>query len=442
MKFKARLARMSLHRRLVLSGVLMLALAMPAAGYLLVHSARVSVTSAFDARLDSHLQMVIASLGSDELGLLSMNESLADPAFSRIYSGWYWQVQDADEVLFSSRSLWDAQLPLDPYRQQGTDEIMGPQEGKLRVVYQTVRRGEHPQPLQISVAATVDEIETELDRFEVLVSVSLAVFAAGLMLLLAMQIQWSLRPLRWLSRRVQRLQGGEALTGGKPLPAELDELAVAIEQAFKRNEQLLEHSRATAGNLAHALKTPLAVLRTHYDSGQLDAGTLGDELQRIEQAIQHHLARASVAGRYQWQPRCCISEVVKPVIQGITLLARRQNKSLRTTVDDQAELAVDPQDLQEIAGNLLENAVQHARSQIQLTITEQYIQVEDDGSGLAANEYDMVLQRGRRLDQREGNGLGLAIVQDLVNVYGYQMTLSQSRLGGLSVCVRFYPQSE
>jgi len=417
----------------------MLLVAMPVAGYLLVHTVRASVTAAFDARLESYLNTVTASMTTNQLGLLDFDDHLGDPLFQQIYSGWYWQISDAETILFGSRSLWDASLDLPETAASGLVIRPGPQGQTLRVMYRTVRRPEREEPLVVAVAGSNSEIRTELNKFEVVISGSLAAFGLGLMLLIALQVHWSLRPLRWLYRRVQRLRPGETLNSEVTLPKELEELSGAISQALKRNEQLLEHSRMTAGNLAHSLKTPLSVLQVQLENAEsLEPELLRSELQRIDAAIQHHLARASAAGRHRLSNSYRVAPIVDPILKGLRVLADRHSKRLNVVMDDQAELNMDPQDLQELVGNLVENAIKYAKSEVFFECDSSHMRVADDGSGLTDSQYTQARQRGGRLDQQaEGFGLGLAIVDEIAHLYQLDITFGRAKSGGLEVTIIF-----
>lgn len=435
---------MSLHRRFLLSALVLVLVVTPVIGYLLVHSARVAITESFDARLESILNVAIASLDEDELGELTWEDRLGDSRFRQLSSGWYWQIDDENEILFRSESLYDRALELESKQRAGLEILEGPSEQRLRVMYRTVRRVDHDYPIRVVVAGNQQEIEDSLDYFEWLALGSFLLFAVLLFLLLALQTQWALRPLRRLQRRVARLQANENIPPDMHLPSELRALAKAIHKAIDRNEKLLENSRLTAGNLAHALKTPLAVLQSyaeqaaHNTNEAISSDEWRAEITRMNEAIHHHLARASAAGRHSSREQTLVFETLAPVLRGLQVIAVRQNVNLETIISSQQTTHLDAQDLQEIVGNLVENALLHAQSKVVVTFSNNEFLVCDDGDGIPEAQREKLLQRGQRLDQRgEGYGLGLAIVMDILQSYDLTLEIVPNHPRGTCARVRF-----
>ncbi|SEM36580.1 sensor histidine kinase [Halomonas caseinilytica] len=434
------LVRASVATRLLLAALLLVLLLLPLAGLGLAHHFRDSVTTVFDERLQALLNVVIAGVHYDEVEQqLIHDRPLGDPRFRQIFSGWYWQVSDGDSRILTSRSLWDQRLALED--STSPRELVGPRDTPLRVVSRDIRIAPLATPLRVSVAAPSSTIDLEASRFNRLLSLSLAALGLLILLGLAVQIRWGLAPLRRLRDDLKAVENGDAERLGTRLPAELAKLAGAMNAVLERDRRRLERARHAAGNLAHALKTPVSVLTT------LAEGLPGDsqrrfkaELTRIDDATRHHLARASAAGDGVLnRPIQCL-DTLRPVLEGLTRLAERRGLSLTHDLPTSLTVRLDPQDLQEVVGNLLDNALRWAEQRVHLSGGTDnrgtWLRVEDDGPGMSEADCQAALARGAKLDeQRSGSGLGLAIVNDLVTLHDGTLTLERADLGGLAARV-------
>lgn len=215
-----------------------------------------------------------------------------------------------------------------------------------------------------------------------------------------------------------------------------------MNDVLDHDRRLIERGRATAGNLAHALKTPVSVMMTRVEKlPAAERDKMRQELERINAAVRHHLARASAAGSSALAAEVHVGQVLAPVLEGLTRLADRRGVRVSIVLADELALRIDPNDLQELVGNLLENAIDWAASRVTLSIQRESralcLCLDDDGPGMSEDERAAVLRRGVRLDeQRPGNGLGLAIVEELVELYGGELALEAAPLGGLRVTVK------
>lgn len=262
-----------------------------------------------------------------------------------------------------------------------------------------------------------------------------------LFVVFVVQIRWGLAPLRRMTDDLQAVRAGKRPRLDTRLSLDLAQLAGAMNEVLDHQVALIGRGRATAGNLAHALKQPLASLRMQLARHEPDLDALRQALKQIEPTIDHHLTRAAVAGQagghYQ---KVMAAGVIAPLVEGIRRMYGGQGKVIRATVPETLQVSIDPQDLQELVGNLLENAAKWAESIATLSWVAGSdgwtLTVEDDGPGLPVEARDGVLARGARLDEkRPGSGLGLAIVNDLVTLYQLSIALDDSPLGGLRVVV-------
>ncbi|WP_239985553.1 sensor histidine kinase [Marinobacter salexigens] len=440
MMLASRLRRLPIAMRMLVSALVLVVLVLPAAGALLSWNFREAVNTAFDERLESLLNVVIAGVSYDvRQNALVTNRQLGDSRFDRVFSGWYWQVSNGGERVLTSRSLWDQRLAV--IRESGMTfrSITGPRGKQLRLLERDIRLPNLDEVLHVQVAASLDEVEAQVARFQTLLWLSLVTLGVVLVVLIGLQIRWGLAPLRRVEQSLKAVEQGRQASIETDLPRELARLAGAINIVLERDQRLMERGRTATGNLAHALKTPVAVLGTLVERlPQEQQEAMAAELKRLDEAISHHLARASAAGPVTLGAEQDIMVVLKPVIEGVKRLAGRRGLVFHCDVQQGLGVRIDAQDLQEIVGNLLENAINWAKSSIGLTSAVEggwlVLAVFDDGPGMSPETRQQALSRGGKLDEaRSGSGLGLSIVTDLVELHGGELRLDESPEGGLRV---------
>ncbi|MEQ6888782.1 HAMP domain-containing sensor histidine kinase [Halomonas sp. CS7] len=437
-----RVRQLSLASRLLLASLLTLTIALPLAGVGLSQHFRTTATNAFDERLDALLNVVVAGLAWEPTEQRLIHErSLGDPRFERVFSGWYWQISDGDERVLTSRSLWDQRLPVRHHQEVVIRDLAGPRGMPLRVIERDIRLAPLDGPLHVSVAVSRATLDAELARFTRLVTLFLVGLGVLLLATLALQVRWGLAPLRRLQADLQQVENGDVERLDTRLSPELARLARAMNGVLDRDRRLMAHARHAAGNLAHALKTPVSVLTTLADGIEEPRRTrIRDELTRIDAAVNHHLARASATGDAALAPRVVAGEVLAPILAGLGRLAERRGIALHHRLPAEMRVRMEAQDLQELIGNLLDNALRWAEGRVELRgdgdAEGSWLEIEDDGPGMDEAQRQAALARGARLDeQHPGSGLGLAIVADLVKLNGGRLELARSRLGGLAVRV-------
>jgi len=434
----ARLRRLPIATRMLASALIMVLLVLPAAGGLLSWNFREAVNTAFDKRLESLLNVVLAGVSYDpRTDALVVRRALGDSRFDSVFSGWYWQVRDDGERVLASRSLWDQRLAVS-HRRGLTFRIMtGPREQSLRVLERDIRLPNLNDALHVQVAADLTEVEAQIASFQTLLWLSLATLGSLLVALIALQIRWGLEPLRRVEKSLKAVEQGRQASVETDLPTELARLAGAINTVLERDGRLIERGRTAAGNLAHALKTPVAVLTTLAERlPQEQQQTMQAELKRLDDAVRHHLARASAAGPVALGAERKLNAVLKPVVDGVARLAGRRGLVFEERLPKNLQVRMDAQDLQEIVGNLLENAVNWAASSVVLEAKVKnnalLISVTDDGPGMSPESRQQALSRGERLDvSKPGSGLGLSIVSELVTLHEGTLQLGDSTGGGL-----------
>ena len=437
-----RWASRSINLRLLLAVLLMVLLALPVAGWLLAHHYRTAAVNAFDERLEATLNVVIAGVTYDPLaGQLNYERALGDPRFDHVYSGWYWQITDDANHSVTSRSLWDQRLPVLESERVTARTLPGPRGQQLRVVERDIYLAPLETPLHVSVAVRDDDLREDIQEFQQMLWLGLLGLGALLLGVLALQVRWGLAPLRRMNANLREVEQGRTEQLETRLPDELATLAKSMNAVLARDQRLIERGRHTAGNLAHALKTPISVMRLLAKQLPSESRSAWEaELSRIDSAVRHHLARASAAGEGVRFAPVALQGTLAPLITGLARLAQRRHMTLRQTVDSGVRVHMDGQDLQEMVGNLLDNALRWGKSDVHIRLQAQsemlLLVVSDDGPGMTPQECQAAVQRGKRLDeQRSGSGLGLAIVTDLVTLYHGQMRLQRAESGGLEVVI-------
>lgn len=442
--------RSSLRFRLLAGTLVWIVATVAVSGWLLHRLFEQHLVRQFHAELRTHLDQLAANLEITADGKASIAHPLSDPRFERPYSGLYWQVDrmpgdgnPEQRALLRSRSLWDAELGV-PGDQLGEGEVhehrvAGPKGEALRMSEQTLRPAERPDmAMRLIVAADEAWLAPPLGRFRKLLLATLALLGGGLVLAAIFQVYAGLHPLRRLREELTRLQEGEQTTLGGEHPAEIQPLVDELNSLLTRNAEFVERARSQAGNLAHAVKTPLAVMANAAadEPGEL-AALVRSQIAGAREQIDHHLARARVAAAAQGKnSRCTVVPIVEGLIRVMQHIHADRQLDFSLIGNTPPLFRGEAQDLQEMLGNLLENAGKWAATQVRVSCSGDgenlRIDVEDDGPGIPAAHRETLLQRGQRGDERvPGSGLGLAIVGDLASLYGGRLELHDSTLGGL-----------
>ena len=426
-----------------------LVLALVATGFLLTDLYSRALDNSLSDTLDFHVESLTGALlesgdpTSPEIGV-------TDPRFDRPRSGWYWMVRDADGVLYNlSSSVVGIDLPpVTSAADEGgrrtavLDDAFGT---RMRVVERTVTLA--PESYQIVVTGNLSEILELVDDFRGQTLIVLGAVGVMLAIMSAIVARFALRPIDRLSAAVERVREGESVSVTGTYPREIAPLAEEVNELLRSNAQIIERARNQVGNLAHGLKTPLAVLRNEAGAkrGALADVVLG-ETEKMSNMVATYLERARLAARTSVVGKKAdatmimlrLSRVMRKIHPDVTVAFQRPDASLPWFRGDEA-------DLEEMAGNLLDNACKWSKGQVGVRLdaergntgTMLLIRIDDNGPGLSEEDAQKVLRRGVRLDEKTpGTGLGLDIVKELVDVYGGSLDLKRSALGGLLVELR------
>jgi signal transduction histidine kinase len=311
----------------------------------------------------------------------------------------------------------------------------------LRVVERTVILPDSETRWTFAVASATGELTAQQAQIRSILLWSFAVLGLGLIVMAALQSWYGLRPLRRVRAAIQRIRTTGTNRVTDPLPLEVQPLVQELNMLLAHSEQQAEEARTHAGNLAHALKTPLTVVNNAATANAPDlAETVVREAKTMQRHVEHHLARARAVGR---RAVGLASTSVCESAEGVRRAVERLYPDVRFDIDGNREVrvSIERQDLDEILGNLIENAAKYGGGSVFVTVDAErdapqcVIWVEDDGMGIPAEEWPRIFDRGARLDTgKPGTGLGLAIVRDVAEIYGGSVSLGESEdLGGLLV---------
>ena len=445
----------SLALRLFLSATAWTVIILLVTGIVLSSLYRQAVERAFDRRLGVYLRTLVADIASPEEAGEKFPQSLGEPLFELPLSGWYWQVTRVDPgktEVRSSRSLWDGGLP--HLRDQGipgsadgsrAGYVGGPEDQRLRLVERNVDLGDEGHYL-VAVAGDAAEISDETRSFDQALIITFSILTAVLLLTTTFQVRFGLAPLKRITDGLAAIRSGSAerLTG--KFPEEIAPLARETNALIETNREIVERARTHVGNLAHELKTPLSVMVNEATAHGTEP--FGQKI--LEQAdimrdqVARHLERARLAARLTVVGSVTqAAPVVTALARTMEKIHRDKNLTIDIHADETARFHGERPDLEEMVGNLVDNACKWASSRVAIEVVRERpdaaserqvvrVIVDDDGRGLSPSEREQVAKRGRRLDEtKPGSGLGLSIVLELAGLYGGGLTLGTAPLGGL-----------
>jgi len=435
----------SLTGRMIVISSVWIVLLLGLGGFALDRVLTSAITSNFDAQLDYVLtNAMIASSEIGPEGEVLFNRALGDQRFIEPYSGLYFQITGQGFEPYLSRSLWDRRLRVSQHRDDNVhfyDSDEFPSE-KLRIAERDVRLPGSPVRWRFQVAQSRDVIDEQIGVIRRTMVRSFAALGLGLILLAAIQAVYGLWPLRRVRRAIAAIRSGRKSRIEERLPREIEPLTEELNALLAHNEIQAEEARRHAGNLAHALKTPLTVITNAATARAPDlADTVCREATTMRRQVDHHLARARAIGRRaSAHARAPVWPSLEAVERAVSRLYAKVTVDLAG--DRQAMVRVERQDLDEMLGNLIENAAKYGGGRVFVTVKVTpdcaEIEVEDDGKGIPPGERGTIFDRGARLDTgKPGTGLGLAIVRDVAQIYGGSIHLEESEdLGGLLARLR------
>jgi signal transduction histidine kinase len=443
----------SLAGRLILAAAVWAALGLAAGGWVLSETFGLAMADNFDATLQTDLDGLIAAAEPDAYGSIAMRAQYLNRRFERAYSGLYWQIETEGLPVTVSRSMFDNTLhPQGLKRGPGGSwgYAEGPLDQHLRVLVKhvkfPVRATRNPNDFRaytFIVAGDTASVDAAVKEFNSTIFWSFAALFFGFVAAVFIQVRVGLLPLRKVQQSLARIRDGSAQRLEGRFPAEIAPLAAELNSLIEHSSEVVGRARAHVSNLAHFLKTPLTVLAAEAEASP---GPLADAVQKqvgvMRRQVDHYLTRARTAGALNVLGN---RTPVAPVLEDLARVLRRihaeRGIAIAVTCPDDLHFRGERQDLEEMAGNLMDNGCKWARSRIAVAAVRLEgrsfrLVVEDDGPGLAPEDLGRELSRGERLDESvPGSGLGLSIVRDISKLYGGGLALGKADLGGLSAAL-------
>jgi signal transduction histidine kinase len=413
----------------------------------------------FERRLEVYLRAIVADVAQTGEEGHSEPGRLGEPQFELPGSGWYWQISRMDGAapeIRASRSLFANRLPKLADRGVAAEVggfrrgfVDGPDSRRLRIIERVIDAGDFGVYL-VQVAASVEEIEQQIERFHFALMIAFTMLAIALAIVAMFQVRFGLRPLRRLQSELAAIRRGEAEQISSAYPSEIAPLADELNLLIGANHDILERARTQVGNLAHALKTPLSVIFNEaYSSPSPLAEKVSDQATIMREQIGFYLDRARAAAR---GGAIGAATQVAPCLDSLLRAFRKIYAERGIVFSGEAQPDIrflgERQDLEEMIGNLLDNAGKWAIKEVVAKIDAETpaspesrpflsITIDDDGPGLTTEQIREATKRGRRLDEtKPGSGLGLSIVADLAAAYGGALELEKNALGGLRARLR------
>jgi signal transduction histidine kinase len=439
----------SLKLRLIFAAALGISISLIIAGSSFYIIFQRYVERAAIAELENHFTQLVASIRVDDAGTIKARSSLSDPRFQKPYGGLYWQINESSKSPLRSRSLFDDSLPV-PDQSKVSDVtndvvhlIDGPELSTLFALEKIIvlpNADGTERKLNITMAIDRNDIDSTVRSFGRDLIVGLGTLYAALLSGALLQIFVGLRPLEALRKNIEKIRQGSAKNIIGDFPSEVEPLVSEVNALISERETQLQRARQRASNLAHGLKTPLTIMSAVADSIEAsslkrEAQDIRDSADQMRQLVERELSRARMASGHSVQ-QTPIAPIVARMVNALKKTSVNDTLLWHSSIPADATFAMEPDDLLECVGNLLENARKWAKSQIFVSWNNKTLKIEDDGPGVPDNKISSILERGVRLDETvAGSGLGLGIVAELVEIYGLDIKLSRSSLGGLSVSI-------
>ncbi|MBK6728587.1 MAG: two-component sensor histidine kinase [Xanthomonadales bacterium] len=449
---------LSLQTRLLWAASLALAAFLGATGYALDLAFKRSALQAMRDRMQSYVWAYLSGSDINVRGGLILPDIPPEPRFDRPQSGLYAGVV-GPEIEWRSASALGRQLPFDLRLEPGRTQFDGPIETNVGGVYRFAQgvawemsSGDKEMRLTFFVAEHEAVLKRQITVYRRTLFAHLGTSALMLLLVQLLMLRWSLRPLRQVTSDLARVERGERDALPDRYPRELTPLTSSINDIIADEREQRLRYRNTLGDLAHSLKTPLAVIRGQLEQPDPDAatqGTIAEQVRRMDELVAYQLARAAASGHAPFAAPIEIEKHAEAIVSGLEKVYAGRGILCEFEIDPQARFYGETGDLLELLGNLLENAFKWAKGRVVLQATRIHppgtrrpgldLCVDDDGPGIPADKVEALLKRGVRGDERvQGHGIGLAIVQDIVRSYRGNLNVEPSpELGGARFHVRF-----
>ncbi len=436
----------SLAVRLFFSATVWIILTLLSAGLLLSDLNKQNNLEAFDDRLNLLLETLIGGSKVDSSDGITVVTSIGEPRFFQPYSGWYWQINKGNKTLSRSRSMWDQVFTPDKRLIGGRSQFIDAvgqnnkqliEKKDLYIVEREISFPGISEPINFILSGDTFEYKENIKNFDNTLSAILIFLGVGLMMAVFLQVKFGLFPLNKIKDALFKIRNGDKKKLEAKYPLEVQPLATEINDLLEHNEKIVERARTHVGNLAHVLKTPLAVITNEIDK---ENKLLSNQIILMKKHIDRYLKKAHLES---------VGKNIKSKIAFLEFLNKMVLIFQKLYPNKEIELKKgfkeffvygSMEDMEELIGNLIENACKWGKEKVRIKF-ENYgknkvkILIEDDGPGLEKEQKNKVFTRGFRVDeQTPGSGLGLNIVKDIIEIYKGEIWLEKSSsLGGLKV---------
>jgi signal transduction histidine kinase len=444
----------SLSFRLIVSSAIVAIVLLVSAAYLLNGLFQQALERNFDSRLRATLDGILANIELGPDGKPKLQGSISDNRFNLPLSGWYWQVGELGVAGgdLASGSLLEQRIevPVNALASRDKDGVASfatrdSQGQHLRVIEQNLKLFGSTRDYSFLVAGNFDELSAEVNAFRRALLTVLGLLGAGLLAAILAQVRYGLKPLVDMQHRLNDIRSGKIELLQNDFPQEIQPVADELNLLVQSNFEIIDRARMQVGNLAHALKTPISVLTNEArDSKSPLADKVREQIDVMRNQVNLYLDRARRAARAQ---TIGSATDVEPVLQSLARTLQRINQDRGLKIEVMAPTSLqfrgERQDLEEMVGNVMDNACKWAKSKIIVTasplLTAQeagrawlLVTVEDDGPGIAPENRISALKRGQRLDEsKPGSGLGMSIITETASMYNGKVELAEGELGGL-----------
>jgi signal transduction histidine kinase len=445
--------RGSIARRMLVTAAVWSAVVLVVAGWSLAAFYRAETDQQLDATISDTMRTLANAVDSDDVGVVQFDETKLpkDEKFGMALSGRYWAFLDVDAQgrvtrTKQSASFFDArpdvgdQVIASALERPGVTLHLdgeGPADKQLRIGVQAVKLSRRDLPILLYTSIDRTAADQAVGNFTLRLAVALGVLALGIVIGVVVLIRYGLRPLHEIQDKLGDVRAGRRDTLDGEYPGELTPLVKEINTLIVQNRKVVERARTHVGNLAHALKTPLAVLKNEAKGTDKLSDTVRRQTEAMTSNVNHYLKRAQAAAQAEvLGARTEVKDPIEGIARMLERLHRDKGLAIDVDADPKAVFRGERGDLDELVGNLLENAAKWCKSRVNVTVGRRddgiEVIVDDDGPGLPAQHRAKALERGKRLDESEpGTGLGLSIVTELADIYGGRLHLEDSPLGGL-----------
>lgn len=422
-----------------------------AAGFLLLLLFERDMTARVDTEIHNHFAQLVGALEVGPDRTITKPSPMADPRFRQPGSGVYWQVETEGDPLLRSRSLWDMALKTPGFEGQAIEQpksFPGPFGEPVLIHARLVTLDNDPAQRQLRILIGIDEkeVRTPVLRFALLLLGSLAVLAAAMLAVSAIQLRVVMAPLTRLRQSIRDVRQGKTSRITDNFPIEIAPVSAKLNSLLQHQEQLIDRARSRAGNFAHGLKTPLTIIDVMISDLRKDgleeiADSIGEQTVAIRKLVDRELARSQLVAGHG-QPVSDAKGTIDEIINTIKHLPRGRELRFLNEVSADQVIRIDRDDFIELMGNILDNARKWASSLVLVRLekseSDYTLSISDDGPGVDAQHTNTILMRGQRLDERsQGSGIGLAIVNDISVAYGLRVSFLRASIGGLEVRITF-----